>query len=314
MAGDRADPGRSHRFGAHMPTQGGLHQAFYAGREVGCEVLQLFTSSPQQWKPREITDEVAALFHAAQEETGIPCVAAHDNYLINPAAQDGEILQKSRQSLLGEAQRCDQLGIPFVVMHLGATASAPEEVAIGILIESVRLVLEGTPPTGPCLLLETTAGQGTTLGYTFEQVARVLEGVGCAERMGVCLDTCHIFAAGYDIRTPDAYAATMDRFDALIGLERLRLIHANDSRRELGSRIDRHQHIGLGELGEDAFRHLLNDPRLSAVPVVLETPKVGNMDPVNLAALRRLAGIPARKSRSSRRRGSSPRAGSRRPP
>jgi len=281
---------RTARFGAHMPTQGGLHTAFQAGRDVGCEVLQLFTSSPQQWKARAITDEIAAAFQEAQAACGIRCVAAHDNYLINPAAADPEILQKSRASLIGEARRCDLLGIPALVMHLGCAVGAPEEEALARLIESVKIVLAETPPEGPQPLLETTAGQGTALGYTFEQIADVLEGVGQPDRMGVCFDTCHVFAAGYDLRTPEAYDATMQRFDELVGLEWIRLIHANDSKRELGSRVDRHHHIGQGHLGEEAFRHLLTDARLSGVPVVLETPKAGEMDPVNLAALRRLAG------------------------
>jgi deoxyribonuclease IV len=278
------------RFGAHMGTTGGLHNAFHAGRAAGCEALQLFTSSPQQWKARELTDEIVAQFRAAQRETAIACVAAHDNYLINPAAFDEEVLAKSRASLIGEVQRCDLLGIPSLVMHLGCAVGAPEDEALGRLIESIRVVLAETSPTGPRLLLETTAGQGTALGYSFEHLSEVLEKAGQPERMGVCLDTCHVFAAGYDLRTPKAYAETMERFDTLVGREQIRLIHANDSKRELGSRVDRHAHIGQGHLGEDAFRHLLTDPRLAAVPVVLETPKAGDMDLVNLAALRRLAG------------------------
>ena len=154
----------------------------------------------------------------------------------------------------------------------------------------MRYVLDKAPPDGSVLLLETTAGQGKCLGHRFEHLASVLEAAAAGERLQVCLDTCHIFAAGYDLRTPEAYDLTLQRFDELIGLDRIRLIHANDSKRELGSRVDRHQHIGQGELGEEAFRYLLTDARLSAVPVVLETPKAGEMDPVNLAALRRLAG------------------------
>jgi deoxyribonuclease-4 len=276
-----------------MGTQGGLHNAFHAGRAVGCEVLQIFTSSPQQWKARELTDEVVAQFSASQRETAISCLAAHDNYLINPAALEPELFEKSRASLLGEVQRCDRLGIPSLVMHLGSAVGAPEDEALSRLVESIRIVLAESSPTGPRLLLETTAGQGTSLGYSFEHLAVVLEKVGQPERMGVCFDTCHVFAAGYELRTPEGYAATMDRFNELIGLEQIRLIHANDSRRELGSRVDRHHHIGQGHLGEDAFRHLLTDPRLAAVPVVLETPKAGDMDPVNLASLRRLAGVSA---------------------
>ncbi len=278
------------RFGAHMLTTGGLQNALYSGREFGCDLVQLFTTSPQQWKAREITDEALALFQAACEECAIPCVAAHANYLINPAAPDTEVLRKSRQAILEEALRCARLQVPAVVMHLGASLGSDESEAIERLGESLRQLVAETPEDGPCILVETTAGQGSTLGHTFEQLAAVLEAVDNPARVGVCLDTCHIFAAGYDLRTPEAYAATMERLDAVIGLERIALIHANDSKRELGSRIDRHAHIGQGELGEEAFRLLLTDPRLLAVPVVLETPKTDEMDRVNLATLRRLAG------------------------
>lgn len=291
MAAD--SPSRAPRFGAHMPTQGGLHTAFYGGRDVGCELLQLFTSSPQQWKARAITDEIAAQFRKARDECGLDCVAAHDNYLINPAAADPELLRKSRESLTDEAMRCYQLGIPSLVMHLGSAVGEPEEEALARLIESVRIVLAETPADGPRLLLETTAGQGTALGYSFEHLAEVLERAGQPERMEVCLDTCHVFAAGYDLRTPEAYDATMRRFDELVGIERIKLIHANDSKRELARRVDRHEHIGQGHLGEEAFRNLLTDPRLAGVPVVLETPKAGGMDPINLAALRKAAGCPS---------------------
>jgi deoxyribonuclease-4 len=285
----RLAPVDGRRFGAHMMTQGGLQNAFHAGREYGCEVIQLFTSSPQQWKARAVTGEVTALFVAAGRECGVPCVAAHANYLLNPASPDEAILAKSRQGLLEEVERCAALGIPAVVMHLGGAMGAPEAEALERLAESLRQVLAAADPAGPCLLLETTAGQGTALGYTFEQLAMVLEGVDGSPRVGVCLDTCHVFAAGYDLRSAETYAAVMARFHELIGLDRLALIHANDSKRELGSRVDRHEHIGQGHLGEAAFGHLLTDPRLREVPVVLETPKKDEMDRVNLASLRRLA-------------------------
>jgi deoxyribonuclease IV len=274
-----------------MPTQGGLHNAFHAGREYGCEVIQLFTSSPQQWKARELPDEVVGQFCEAGTATGIPCIAAHANYLINPATFDPEVLEKSRAALLQEVERCARLRIPGVVIHLGCAVGAPETEALDRLVESLRFVLDASDLDGPRLLLETTAGQGTALGYTFEQIARVLDGLDGTERVAVCLDTCHVFAAGYGLSTPDEYAETMSRFETLIGLDRLALIHANDSRRERGSRVDRHHHIGQGHLGEDAFRNLLTDPRLASVPVILETPKADDMDRVNLAALRRLAGV-----------------------
>jgi deoxyribonuclease-4 len=274
-----------------MPTTGGLHNALHAGKAVGCEVVQIFTKNPQQWKARELSDADVAAFLQAQEETGIPCLASHDTYLINPAAEDPEILQKSREALADELVRSSRLRIPFVVMHEGACGAAGEEEALERLVESVRFALEHSPEDGSVLLLETTAGQGRCLGYRFEHIARVLDALGRPNRLGVCLDTCHLFAAGYDLRDAESYEGTIGELDRLVGLDRVRLIHANDSKKELGSRVDRHAHIGQGCIGPEGFRLLLTDPRLAHVPVVLETPKEGDMDPVNLRALRTAAGI-----------------------
>jgi deoxyribonuclease-4 len=268
-----------------MMIAGGLHKAITAGQDTGCDIVQVFTKSPQQWKARELTDEDVSLFRAAQDETGIPCVSAHDTYLINPAAADPIVLERSRAAMVDELERAGRLGIPALVMHLGASGGEPETAAMDRLVESVRLALEQGPEDGPMLLLETTAGQGTCLGHRFEQIAFVLEQVDRPDRLAVCLDTCHIFAAGYDLRTPDAYHETIAEFDRVIGLRHIRLVHANDSKRELGSRVDRHAAIGGGEIGLDGFRLLVNDPRIDA-PIVLETPKEGDMDRVNLAALR----------------------------
>jgi deoxyribonuclease IV len=275
------------QFGAHMMIAGGLHRAIATGQDVGCDVVQVFTKSPQQWQARPLTDEDICGFREAQEAAGIPCVAAHDTYLINPAAADPVVLERSRAGMIDELERAAALGIPALVMHLGARGTEPEEAALERLIASVRLALERTPEDGPALLLETTAGQGTCLGHRFEHLAVVLEALGHTGRLAVCLDTCHIFAAGYDIRTPEAYGATMAEFDRVIGLERVRLVHANDSKRELGSRVDRHAAIGQGEIGLEGFRALVNDTRIKA-PLVLETPKEGEMDRVNLATLRSL--------------------------
>jgi deoxyribonuclease-4 len=176
-------------------------------------------------------------------------------------------------------------------MHQGAMGDACEEDALLRLIDSVKYALDHAPDDGAVLLLETTAGQGSCLGHRFEHIAQVIDAAGAGDRLGVCLDTCHIFAAGYDIRDAESYAATMDLFDRTIGLHRIKVIHANDSKKGLGSRVDRHAHIGQGEIGPEAFRLLLTDPRLADVPVMLETPKEGDMDPVNLRALRRAAGL-----------------------
>jgi deoxyribonuclease-4 len=286
------------RFGAHMMTSGGLDRAFEAGRRVGCSVIQIFTKSPRQWKARPLSDADADAFRRAQEETGIDCVAAHDSYLINPAAADPAVLERSREALGEELARAARLGIPAVVMHPGATGEAPEEEALERLIGSVQeaflraeRVLAGNGGKAisqPRLLLETTAGQGTCLGDRFEHLAAVLAATKRIGRVGACLDTCHVFAAGYELRDDRGYEETIAQFDRLVGLKNLVLIHANDSGRELGSRVDRHAHIGQGKIGLDGFRRLVNDPRLAAIPVVLETPKEGDMDPVNLAALRGL--------------------------
>jgi deoxyribonuclease IV len=276
------------RFGAHMMIAGGLHKAIATGQDVGCDVVQVFTKSPQQWQARPLATEDIQAFRDAQEAAGIPCVAAHDTYLINPAAADPAVLERSRAAMVDELERTAALGIPALVMHLGARGTEPEEDALGRLVESVRRALEQTPSDGPALLLETTAGQGTCLGHRFEHLAFVLEALGHPERLAVCLDTCHIFAAGYDLRTPEAYQETMAEFDRVIGLDRVRLVHANDSKREMGSRVDRHAAIGAGEIGLEGFRALVNDPRITA-PIVLETPKVGDMDRVNLATLRSVA-------------------------
>jgi deoxyribonuclease-4 len=270
-----------------MPIAGGLYKSIDSGQAVGCDVVQVFTKSPQQWQARPLTDDDIRAFREAQETAGIPCVAAHDTYLINPAAADPVVLQRSREAMIDELERAAALGIPALVMHLGARGSETEEAALERLVESVRFALEQTPDDGPMLLLETTAGQGSCLGHRFEHLAHVLAAVDHPDRLAVCLDTCHIFAAGYDIRTPEAYAATMAEFDRVVGLCRVRLVHANDSKRELGSRVDRHAAIGGGEIGTEGFRLLLHDPRVDA-PIVLETPKEGDMDRVNLAALRSL--------------------------
>lgn len=275
------------QFGAHMMIAGGLFKAITSGQDVGCDVVQVFTKSPQQWQARPLAEEDIRAFREAQEAASIPCVAAHDTYLINPAAADPAVLERSRAAMVDELERAAVLGIPALVMHLGARGSDPEEAALERLVESVRLALERTPPDGPALLLETTAGQGTCLGDRFEHLAFVLQALDHPDRLAVCLDTCHLFAAGYDLRTPEAYAATMAEFDQVIGLERVRLVHANDSKRELGSRVDRHAAIGGGEIGLDGFRSLVNDPRITA-PIVLETPKEGDMDRMNLATLRSL--------------------------
>lgn len=274
--------------GAHMPTTGGLYRAITSGHEIGCTAVQLFTASPRQWRARPLSDEDISAFARAREETGIDTVISHDSYLINLAAPAEDILQRSREAFLEEMQRAEALNIPWVVTHMGSYLDSSEEEGLAVLGESVRLLLQQTEGMRVGIALETTAGQGTNLGYRFEHLARIIDMAGGSDRVGVCFDTCHVFVAGYDIRTPEALSATLDEFDRVIGLERLKVIHVNDAKKSLGSRVDRHAHIGEGELGLETFRILLHEPRLAHVPVILETPDPETMHPVNLQRLKEL--------------------------
>lgn len=274
--------------GAHMPTVGGLHNALTSGRDIGCTAVQLFTGNPRQWSVPALTDEAVAQFRQARADTAMAFVVAHDSYLINLAAPDPKVMGASRRAMQDELVRADALGIPWVVTHMGAHLNTGEEAGLEALVGSIRRVLDETAALGSGIAMETTAGQGTGLGYLFEHLATVIEGAGGSPRLGVCLDTCHIFAAGYDIRDADSFREMLDRFDATIGLDRLRLIHVNDAKKPLGSRVDRHEHLGKGEVGEEAFRLLVNEPRLASIPLVLETPESETMHKVNLELLRGL--------------------------
>lgn len=274
--------------GAHMPTTGGLHKAVISGHEIGCTAVQLFTASPRQWRTRPLSDEEIQAFATAREETGINAVISHDSYLINLAAPHPDILQRSREAFLEELHRAETLSIPWVVTHMGAYLDSSEEEGLAVLEESVRLLLQQTAGMKVGIALETTAGQGTNLGYRFEHLARIIDAAGGSERLGVCFDTCHVFVAGYDIRTAESLSNTLDEFDRVIGLNRLKVIHVNDAKKPLGSRVDRHEHIGDGELGNEAFRVLLHEPRLMHVPIILETPEAEKMHLVNLQRLKAL--------------------------
>jgi deoxyribonuclease-4 len=279
------------RLGAHMSIAGGCHNALTRGREVGADAVQLFTKNASQWKAKPLTDDLCSQFHACLTPTGYTAadLIAHDSYLINLASGDPELRAKSQAALLDELDRCDLLGIPSLVTHAGAHMGRGEDEGLAELARSLDTVLAGRGG-GAQVLLETNAGQGSWLCYRFEQLAQVLDLVHYPDQIGICLDTCHIFAAGYDIRTPEGYDETIREFDRLIGLSRLKAIHLNDSKKDLGSRVDRHEHIGQGLLGLDPFRLLLNDPRLRHVPMVLETEKDpdGAQDRMNLATLRGL--------------------------
>jgi len=277
--------------GAHMSIAGGIPLALTRGQELGCRTIQIFTKNANQWKARDITPEEVAEFTRQKEETKIWPVVAHDSYLINLGAPDEERLQKSRESFLIEMQRTELLGLPYLITHPGAHLESGEQEGLKKIAESIDWFHRRTEGFKMKILLETTSGQGTNLGYRFEHFSAIMDMAEDASRLGFCFDTCHVFTAGYDLRTRDAYEKTMEDFDRVIGLARLNVFHLNDAKNDVGSRIDRHQHIGKGKLGLDTFRFLLNDPRFVNLPKILETPKGKDMteDKMNMAVLESLA-------------------------
>ncbi|MUM77547.1 deoxyribonuclease IV [Pseudodesulfovibrio sp. F-1] len=288
--GASAQPGGP--LGAHMSIAGGLHMAFVHIGAVGGTALQLFTRNQRQWRIPELSALDAALFAEAWAQWGEYPVAAHDSYLINLASPDPELQERSLVAFAEELRRVETLRIPYLVTHPGSHLGQGVETGIARYAEALDRALERSATSRAMVLLETTAGQGTNLGASFEELARIMERSGHANRLGVCYDTCHTFAAGYDIRTPEAYAATFDHFDRVIGLDRIRFFHLNDTRTGLGERKDRHEHIGQGEIGLAGFGLLMRDPRFASVSKVLETPKETDLadDVRNLAILRGLAG------------------------
>ena len=279
--------------GAHQSIAGGYYRAVEKANESGCDCVQLFTKNNNQWQGKPITPEEAAQFRAAMKQRGIRHPLAHDSYLINLASPDESLWRRSIEAFVEELHRAALLGIPYVVTHPGAYTSSDESQGIRRVIAALNEVHEQTAGLGVECLLETTAGQGTALGWRFEQLAAILDGLAEPHRAGICFDTCHVFAAGYPLAPKKAYLATLREFDRLIGLKRIRAFHLNDSRRELGSRVDRHEHIGRGKLGREPFRLLLADRRFRRVPMYLETPKGQrgdtDWDVVNLRILRRMA-------------------------
>jgi len=281
--------------GAHMSIAGGVDLAPLRGQQVGCRTIQLFTKSSNQWRARPLPPEEIERFRANLQTTGIAPAAAHDSYLINLASTDPALHHKSMAAFLEELERAEALGIPYLVAHPGAHVGAGEEAGLRQVAISIRELLKRTRGYQVQAVLETTAGQGTSLGHRFEQIAAILDQIGLPERTGVCLDTCHVFAAGYDIRTPDGYASVIREFDRTVGIANLKVIHLNDSKRGLGCRVDRHEHIGKGAIGLEAFRCLVTDPCLRGLPMIIETPKDNDFvsaDSRNLRTLRRLARNP----------------------
>jgi deoxyribonuclease-4 len=277
--------------GAHESIAGGLHKAYERAESIGCRALQHFTKSTNQWRAKPLTDEDIASYKTAASESTIRHVIAHDCYLINLAASDKTILQKSRDALLNEFKRCEVLGIRYLNFHPGSHMGSGESEGIKRIVESLNWIHERMGAAEVVSVLETTAGQGSAIGYRFEHLRSIIDQVDDPARMAVCIDTCHVFAAGYDISNEDGYEKTLREFDAVIGLHRLVAIHVNDSKKPLGSRVDRHEHIGKGTIGKVGFALILHDARLAGVPKILETPKGNDLkaDRMNLETLRRLA-------------------------
>ena len=274
--------------GAHTSIAGGLANGLIEGRRIGGTTVQVFTNNASQWRAPALSDEAVEAFRRSRAETGLSPVVAHDSYLINLASSDPTIAGKSFDAFLEELRRAEALGIDHLVTHPGAHRGDGEADGIRRVSENLNRIHDRTKGFAVKVLLETTAGQGTSLGHRFEHLAEMIRLLDQPGRVGVCFDTCHVFAAGYDLRTEDAYRRTLEEFDRVVGLGRILAFHVNDSKRELGSRVDRHEHIGKGEIGSKAFRLLMNDARFRDIPKILETPESETQHEVNLRRLKRM--------------------------
>ena len=270
--------------GAHMSIAGGVDQAIDRGEALGCTAIQIFVKNNNQWQGRALNPPEIKRFIQRQQETGI-FVFAHAGYLINLATNNPTNLKKSLDSMLDELKRCEKLKIPFLVVHPGSHLKQGEEVGLQAVVQSINSLLKDTKDYKVKIVLETTAGQGSNLGYKFEHLAQIIDGVTENDRLGVCFDTCHSFAAGYLINKE-----TFTEFDQVIGPDKLLAFHFNDCKEELGAKKDRHEHIGQGKIGKAGFKFILNDPRFKDIPMVLETPsdKDNKLNKMNLKTLRQL--------------------------
>ncbi len=258
--------------GAHTSAQGGAHTALLEGKEIGATTVQLFTRNQKRWDTKELTGEEIELFQKTLEETQLSHIMSHDSYLINLGCPNEDNLHKSREAFEKELVRCQQLGITYLNFHPGAALTGPVQACLDTIVESLEK-LEDIAAKGPTrLLIETTAGQGSCVGHTFEQIAYLTEKLHKKIPIGVCIDTCHIFAAGYDLRTPEAFEETLRVFDTAVGLKHLYAFHVNDSMKPLASRVDRHAPLGEGEIGMECFKMLMQHPKTKHLPKYLETP------------------------------------------
>jgi len=288
------------RLGAHMSIAGGLPRAIERARAHGCGTLQIFTKSAAQWRARPLPAAEIASFRDLAPAAGIQPIVAHASYLINIATENPALRRRSIAALDEELERADALGLLGVVLHPGSRTTGSERTAVALVATALRALLALRSGRQAMVLLEHTAGQGGAVGCTFEQLAAILEQLGDDSRVGVCLDTCHLFASGYDLSTREGYHATFEAFSRLIGFERLKLFHLNDSKKPCGSRIDRHEHIGRGCLGLEPFRWLLNDPQFVHLPMLIETQKTkahgqprAMIDPLDVMNLQTLRGLMA---------------------
>ncbi len=276
--------------GAHTSAAGGVHNALYAGRDIGATTIQLFTSNQRQWNSRALTEEAIDLWKKALEETQLKSIMSHDSYLINLGAPDPENLAKSRNAFREEIVRSLQLDLAFVNFHPGAALKGGITPCLDLIVESLIGVKDlFTGKSSLKLLLEATAGQGSTVGSKFEELGYIIERVKGEIPIGVCIDTCHIFAAGYDLRTKAAVEHTLDEFDRIVGIQYLNALHINDSLKDLGSRVDRHADLGKGMIGIECFKTLMQDPRVRELPKYLETPGLSEVWKKEIALLRSFA-------------------------
>jgi deoxyribonuclease IV len=287
------------RLGAHMSIAGGLARAVDRADASGCQALQIFTRSVGQWRARPLQPDEVALFRRRLRQTRIRPVVAHTSYLINVATADVVLRRRSIEALREELDRAEVLGLDGLVMHPGSYTNGTEAAGLRLIADALRDVLASRPLGRTRILLEQTAGQGTNLGHRFEHLAHIIDRLDGSPRVGVCLDTCHLLAAGYDLCSEDGYRETFRQFGRLVGFPRLKAFHLNDSRKPCGSRVDRHEHIGKGCLGIEPFRRLLNDPRFARLPMLLETPKaetprtrrLSDVDPLDRMNLETLRGL-----------------------
>lgn len=274
--------------GVHCSVAGGLINAFEEAESLGINTFQIFTKNQRQWKEKTIVPSEGNLFKKKQNHQGVQVTFSHATYLINLASGKPDLLEKSYQAIKGELQRCDALGLAFTVLHPGSAKDLGEDKAIQSIADQINRAFTELPKGTAKIALENTAGQGASIGRNFEQLAAIAEQVEDKDRIGFCFDTCHAFAAGYDIRTQTGFEETMAGWDREIGLDKLICLHLNDSKGDLGSHLDRHEHIGYGKLGEEPFKQIMQ--RFPDVPKVVETPKKEDWDERNLALLRSFAG------------------------